>query len=337
MKNKTLQEQYNLIKEGQGNKEVFLREAKRQFPKLIRNAATLEEATSKLKAKSIINENYVDLKPIGGFEPKAKESWENQFKNFISENEGMKNLYKQDDWKNLDNQIGTEVLKGIEFEAKKAPEKTIEEIKGIVSKNLNKDSLYYTKNTYAGIEGIGLKSMPSNEATGKHAASGYSEKLKTLVKESLMNEFIAEDEVEEDAGVNTAGDQISNFDMGDEERENFYADLDSVDEEEATNEITAEVEEEIEKENKGGKKKKVSVEAVLREIEKIGSRQAMEAKCSAIEEEIAKREAKMNMIDENEDMAELVDKKLMKELKKEIKVLEKAKKKMEAKLAKASK
>ena len=160
MKNKTLQEQYNLIQEGQGNKEVFLREAKRQFPKLIRNAATLEEATSKLKAKSIINENYVDLKPIGGFEPKAKESWENQFKNFISENEGMKNLYKQDDWKNLDNQIGTEVLKGIEFEAKKAPEKNIEEIKGIVSKNLNKDSLYYTKNTYAGIEGIGLKSMP---------------------------------------------------------------------------------------------------------------------------------------------------------------------------------
>ena len=110
-----------------------------------------------------------------------------------------------------------------------------------------------------------------------------------------------------------------------------------VGEEEATNEITAEVEEEMEKETKGGKKKKVSVESVLREIEKVGSRQALEAKCAAIDEEIAKREQKMSMIDENEDMAELVDKKLMKEMKKEIKVLEKQKAKYEKALEKAKK
>ena len=34
MKTKTLQEQYNLIKEGKGNKEIFLKEAKLQFPQI---------------------------------------------------------------------------------------------------------------------------------------------------------------------------------------------------------------------------------------------------------------------------------------------------------------
>ena len=34
---KTLQEKYNLIKEGKGDKALFLKEAKRTFPHLISN------------------------------------------------------------------------------------------------------------------------------------------------------------------------------------------------------------------------------------------------------------------------------------------------------------
>ncbi len=56
MKQKTLQTQYNLIKEGKGNKEVFLKEAKRIFPNYIPNAATFNQAEVILSQKSIISE-----------------------------------------------------------------------------------------------------------------------------------------------------------------------------------------------------------------------------------------------------------------------------------------
>ena len=39
---KTLQEQYNLIKEGKGHKDVFLKEAKKKFPNMINKAATYD-------------------------------------------------------------------------------------------------------------------------------------------------------------------------------------------------------------------------------------------------------------------------------------------------------
>ena len=48
---KTLQEQYNLIKEGKGHKGVFLKEAKNKFPNMINKAATYDQATHILKKK----------------------------------------------------------------------------------------------------------------------------------------------------------------------------------------------------------------------------------------------------------------------------------------------
>jgi hypothetical protein len=60
---KTLQDQYLLIKEGKGHKGVFLAEAKRDFPHIVPNAATFEEAAASLKTKNIINENIVNLTP----------------------------------------------------------------------------------------------------------------------------------------------------------------------------------------------------------------------------------------------------------------------------------
>ena len=46
---KTLQDQYLLIKEGKGHKGVFIKEAKRQFPGLIRNSATYTEVANVLQ------------------------------------------------------------------------------------------------------------------------------------------------------------------------------------------------------------------------------------------------------------------------------------------------
>ena len=54
---RTLNEQYQLLKEGKGHKDVFLKEARSKFPQWIRNASTLKETTTILKNKGIINEN----------------------------------------------------------------------------------------------------------------------------------------------------------------------------------------------------------------------------------------------------------------------------------------
>ena len=66
---KTLQEQYNLIKEGKGHKDVFLKEAKRLFPNIVPNSATFNQTTKLLKQRSVISENIFPLMPSAGLNP----------------------------------------------------------------------------------------------------------------------------------------------------------------------------------------------------------------------------------------------------------------------------
>jgi hypothetical protein len=47
--NKTLQEQYNLIKEGKGNKQQFFKSARHIFPDLVTPVNTFEDAVVILK------------------------------------------------------------------------------------------------------------------------------------------------------------------------------------------------------------------------------------------------------------------------------------------------
>lgn len=298
---KTLQEQYQLIKEGKGQKDVFLREAKRQFPNMVNNAATLEETVKILKNRSVINEHYVDLQPINTIEARAEESWETKYKNFLAEEakvvekkvtkeveEVAESNFDYKDTKNLDNQIGQEVMKGVYFEAKQNPDKTIEEIKEIVSKNLAKDQLYYLKNAAFGIEGLGLEEMKSEEVSGKHKESGYSDKLKSLVKESLMGGQIKEEMFEEEMP-----------------------------------------EEKVEAPKKAKKVKKESIDSKLAEIGKQGDIVKLEAQIGLLDEEMAAKNERLNMISEDENLSELVDKKKIKDMQKEIKLLEKKKAGME--------
>jgi hypothetical protein len=53
---RTLQEQYNLIQEGKGHKDMFLKSARRLFPEYVTNFATYGEATTILKQRGILNE-----------------------------------------------------------------------------------------------------------------------------------------------------------------------------------------------------------------------------------------------------------------------------------------
>ena len=80
--NKTLQEQYNLIKEGKGNKQQFFKSARHIFPDLITPVNTFEDTITILKNRGVISEG------IGGLVTKGKTpDWHSIFK------ENMNSIY----------------------------------------------------------------------------------------------------------------------------------------------------------------------------------------------------------------------------------------------------
>jgi len=245
--------------------------------------------------KELINENYIDLKPINKIEATPKTNFENKFAEFLAEEakveekkvtkeveEVAESNFDYKDVKNLDNQIGQEVLNGIYFEAKQNPDKSLEEIREIVSKNLAKDGQHYMNNAMFGIDGLKAETMKCEEVSGKHAASGYSDKVKEVVKESLMG---------------------------------------------GTTNI---VKEEEEKETPKPKKaKKESIDTKLAEIGKEAEAVKLEAQLDFLHDHIAEKLERVNSINEDENLKELIDKAKMKQMQKEIKELEKKKAKME--------
>jgi len=249
--------------------------------------------------KELINENYIDLKPINQIEATPKTSFENKFAEFLAEEakieekkvtkeveEVAESNFDYKDVKNLDNQIGQEVLNGIYFEAKQNPDKSLEEIREIVSKNLAKDGQHYINNAMFGVDGLKAETMKCEEVSGKHAASGYSDKVKEVVKESLMG---------------------------------------------GTTNIVKEEEEEKEapKPKKAKKAKKESIDSKLAEIGKEAEAVKLEAQLDFLHDHIAEKLDRVNSINEDENLKELIDKAKMKQMQKEIKELEKKKVKME--------
>ena len=190
---KTLANQYKLIKEGKGHKGVFLKEAKAKFPNLLKNNSTFREATTILKQKNIISENFVGTPMVGNPLERKKEGYETAFANFLKEAEAKaesktpaKNVKETDDHnynyrdkKDPNNMIFGQIQMGYYYEMKqeKNADKTIDEIKDIVFKNLAKDPIYYTKTGQFG-EDVGytednISLGVPKEAKGKYKESGY--------------------------------------------------------------------------------------------------------------------------------------------------------------------
>jgi hypothetical protein len=218
---KTLQEQYNLIQEGKGHKDMFLKSARRLFPEYVTNFATFGEATTILKQKSIISEvivgggvvsqrpfdpfkafnNYVNEeytvaggvgktyasqqenpikapKPMGIQDTKAVETKLSKEVVDSQKETGFEYTNKE----LIDNVYGEEFLKGYYAEMKdpKNVDKTIDQLKEIVRKNLAKNSSYYVENAAFGIKGIGYTKEAAGlgegePAKGKYKASGYGD------------------------------------------------------------------------------------------------------------------------------------------------------------------
>jgi hypothetical protein len=211
---KTLQDQYLLIKEGKGHVGVFLTEAKRQFPNIVRNAATFDEAVASLKTKNIISENVISVMPAIMDRPK-KESYETAFEAFLAEakkknedekvkaeekkvskpvEEDLEKNFDYSDEKNPDNMIFDQIMMGYYAEMKdpKNADKTMQQLKDIVFKNLAKDPIYYTKDGQFGIKDLGyVTEHPGlgepKEAKGKYKSSGYGD-LKESINEVIYND-----------------------------------------------------------------------------------------------------------------------------------------------------
>jgi hypothetical protein len=83
------------------------------------------------------------------------------------------------------------------------------------------------------------------------------------------------------------------------------------------------------KDKKNKKMKKETVDSKLAEIEKQSEIVALEAKIDAIDEMIEAKKKRIDMVSEDENLSELVDKKKMKLMQREVKDLEKRKVKME--------
>jgi hypothetical protein len=315
MKQKTLQEQYNLIKEGKGNTDVFVKDAKRQFPNLIRNAATLNETVASLKHNHIISENIwgiVTPKPVNPdwfkifndnlVEAKAEEKKTSKEVTDLEE----KNFdYK--DPKNIDNVYGEAFLEGYYTEMKdpKNADKSVDELKEIVAKNLAKDRLHYVKDGQFGEKGVGY----TDELPGLKASK--TDKMeKVPMNEGRINlldivegysEFQRDDKGSKDVAAKDKGEQDA-YGAGVKKGEA------------------------IEKK----KMKKESTDSKLAEIEKNGKIATLEMQIEALDEIIEGKNQRISMVTEDENLSELVDKKKMKDMQREVKELEKKKAKMES-------
>ena len=219
----TLQTQYNLIKEGKGNKSVFLKSAYRLFPDMLSPVNTFEDIVKILKNRSIISEGIGGLVTSG-----KKQDWMSIFNENMTtwkevdgkEKEPSKEItdmatrgYDYKDEKNYDNIFGQEFLDGYYTEMKdpKNADKDVEELRAIVAKNLSKDINFYVKNGQFGVKGVGYQTeVPGlgtpKEPKGKHKSSGYGDlkesvlrsQIQLLIKELLSETEDKEEDKEED-------------------------------------------------------------------------------------------------------------------------------------------
>ena len=327
---KTLQEQYNLIKEGKGHKDVFMKEAKRLFPNIVPNAATFNQTAKLLKQRSVISENIFPLMPSAGLNPFTS------FDKFITEeakadekkttkevNQAETAGYDYKDPKNLDNQIFDQYLSGLRVEMEKDPGLTLERAREIVGKNLEKDPIFYTKNAAFKVDGLGYKELENGkEPTGKFKSSGYGDLKENKMSKSSDLKELLEEAV---AGVPSLGNPFA-----DRKKENYESKFEAFlnEEKEEKNEGYGEVKkegEEVKKEEKEPKKEgKMSYNEVVKKAEKLGE----QAKCRVQMEVYGKKkrelEETLGTINEDSNLSEFIDEAKKKELQNEIALYEKA-------------
>jgi hypothetical protein len=293
---KTLQQQYLLIKEGKGNKDYFLKQARNLFPEYITVNSDYKTAVHVLKSKSILSEGIGGIISIN---PNSKPDWFKIFDTNLKEAVGVKNTkeygdqnefekidaevqktldnanFDYKDEKNIDNVYGQSFLMGYYTEMKdpKNADKTVDELKDIVLKNMVKDVTYYNTKASFGVKDIGYtKDVVGGgdpvASKGKYKSSGYGDMPKAKTVKEGLNEA-----------------------------------------------------------------KKTTVQTRIKDLEKQNEVLALESKIAALDEAISELKEKLALT-ETDEMKELIDPKKIGEIKKDIKILEKYKMTCEKKLGK---
>jgi hypothetical protein len=262
---------------------------------------------------------------------------------------------------NINNVNAQEMMNGVYFELKEDPSLSLEKAQEKVIKNLAKDPLTYVKNGQFGV-GIGYTEAEVQENSGKtYGGSGYSDKLKKgdtkmkPIKESLFKKLIREGL----GGVVTSGNPNSLAAQSGREIRKIMAE-DGFQADQAGSQYHSSLYAESNKEEKlpmdekakpdfadidgdGDKKepmkkaaadkkkkpKKDSIDAKLAEIGAEAEAVKMEAQLEFLSNHISEKQDRLTGINEDENMLELMDKSKLKEMAKDIKMLEKKKSQME--------
>jgi len=319
---KTIQEQYNQINKGKGSKELFLKEVKRNYPHMVVNSATYKQAEEILLNRSVITENLASV-----VNPTKSTDW---FKVF---NDNME-IIKEANPKNPNRYPPLHIAQTKESkadEARKADNKKVDktlvdlETKGYDYKddknidNLNGEEFR-----------LGLKfEMDKVRETVSDADLGDAiEKARKLVAKNLASDPLyyiknAEFGVEgigytdEAPGITASkSDKMEKVKL----KENKMISLLNILENGPLGEKPV---------AKKKKVKKETLDSKLAEIDKASSVVALEAKIAHVDEIIEKKNTRLSMVTEDENLSELVDKTKIKAMQREVKDLERRKMKME--------
>jgi hypothetical protein len=327
---KTLQEQYNLIKEGKGHKDVFTKEAKRLFPNIVPNAATFNQTAKLLKQRSVISENIFPLMPssklnvFSTFDKFINEEAKAEEKKTTKEiNQAEIAGYDYKDPKNLNNQIFDQYLKGVKFELEQDPKLNLETAREKVGKNLEKDPLFYMKNAAFGIEGLGYQELKNQEEpTGKHKSSGYGDLKENKMSKSNDLKELLEEAV---AGIPSIGNPFA-----DRKKENYESKFESFLAEEKKEkpnfmDMEEEMKPDMKKEEMAPKKEgKLTYEKVVKKAEKLGEMAKNRVQMEIYGKKKKELEETLGTINEDSNLSEFIDESKKKELQKEIALYEKA-------------
>jgi len=321
---KTLQEQYNQIKKGKGNKEIFLKEVKRNYPHMIVNSATFKQAEEILLNRSVISENIAGVVT----QSTKKPDW---FKIF---DENME-IIREANPKNPNRYPPLHVAQtkeSKEDEAVKADNsKTSKQVTDVLSKSYDNTP---DKDNYDTLNGeefrLGVKfEMDKVRETVSDADLGEEiEKAQKLVAKNLAsdplyyikNAAFGVDGIgytDEAPGLTASkSDQMEKVKL----KENKMISLIDLMESGPLGEKPL---------PKKKKVKKETLDSKLAEIDKQSQIVALEAKIAHIDEIVEKKNARLSMVTEDENLSELADKAKIKAMQREVKDLEKRKIKME--------
>ena len=319
---KTIQEQYNQIKKGKGSKEIFLKEVKRNYPHMIVNSATFKQAEEILLNRSVITENLAGIA-----NPTNTKDWFGIF------NKNME-IIKEANPKNPNRYPPLHIAQTKESkadEARKADNKKVDktlvdlETKGYDYKddknidNLNGEEFR-----------LGLKfEMDKVRETVSDADLGDAiEKARKLVAKNLASDPLYY--------IKNAAFGIEGIGYTDEAPGLTASKSDKMEKVKLKENKMISLLNILENgplgEKPVAKKKKVKKETLdskLAEIDKASSVVALEAKIAHVDEIIEKKNTRLSMVTEDENLSELVDKTKIKAMQREVKDLERRKMKME--------